>query len=47
MKYAEHTIVIYKDERVRVLVHVGDRVRIWIPSRQEAVWVKESAIKPS
>jgi len=39
-------IVHYKGERVRVLEHVGDRVSIWIPSRQEEVWVKpEKLIK--
>jgi uncharacterized membrane protein (UPF0127 family) len=32
-------IVKYEGERVRVLEHVGDRVSIWIPSRQEEVWV--------
>jgi len=31
--------VLYKGERVRVDEHVGDRVAIWIPSRQEQVWV--------
>jgi len=33
-------IACYKGERVRVLEHVGDRVSIWVPSRQEEVWVK-------
>lgn len=32
-------IVWYKDERVRVDNIVGDDLYIWIPSRQEAVWI--------
>jgi len=43
-------IVLYKGERVRVDEHVGDRVAIWIPSRQEQVWVTpdklQSTISP-
>jgi len=35
----------YKGERVRVLEHVGDRVSIWIPSRQEEVWVKPEKLE--
>ncbi len=38
-------IVEYKGERVRVLEHVGDRVSIWIPSRQEEVWVKPEKLE--
>ena len=39
-RFKSGEIVHYKGERVRVLEHVGDRVSIWIPSRQEEVWVK-------
>jgi len=35
----------YKGERVRVQEHIGDRVSIWIPSRQEEVWVKEGKLE--
>lgn len=38
-------IVHYKGERVRVLNHVGDRVSIWIPSRQEEVWIKPEKLE--
>ncbi len=37
-------IVIYKGESVRVLEHIGDRVEIFIPSRQESVWVKPATL---
>jgi len=39
-RFKSGEIVHYKGERVRVLEHLGDRVSIWIPSRQEEVWVK-------
>jgi uncharacterized membrane protein (UPF0127 family) len=39
-RFKSGEIVHYKGERVRVLEHVGDRVSIWIPSRQEEVWVE-------
>ena len=35
----------YKGEKVRVQEHVGDRVSIWIPSRQEQVWVKKEKLE--
>lgn len=38
-------IVRYKGEKVRVEEHIGDRVSIWIPSRQEAVWVKAERLE--
>jgi len=38
-------IVKYKDERVRVLNHIGDRVNIFIPSRQEEVWVSPEKLE--
>jgi uncharacterized membrane protein (UPF0127 family) len=38
-------IACYKGERVRVLEHVGDRVSIWVPSRQEEVWVKPEKLE--
>jgi uncharacterized membrane protein (UPF0127 family) len=38
-------IVIYKGERVRVSEQIGDRVNIFIPSRQELVWVKPEALE--
>jgi len=38
-------IVKYKGERVRVSEHIGDRVNIFIPSRQELVWVKPEALE--
>ena len=38
-------IVLYKGERVRVSEQIGDRVNIFIPSRQELVWVKPEMLK--
>jgi hypothetical protein len=38
-------IVFYKDERVRVLEQIGDMVNIFIPSRQELVWVKPEKLE--
>lgn len=38
-------IVRYKGERVRVEEHIGDRVSIWIPSRQEEVWVSPDSLE--
>jgi uncharacterized membrane protein (UPF0127 family) len=38
-------IVKYKGEGVRVLEHIGDRVSIWIPSRQEETWVKPEKLE--
>ena len=35
----------YKDEKVIILFDGEDRVSIWIPSRQEEVWVKRSKIQ--
>lgn len=29
----------YKGERVTVLARIGNRTNIWIPSRQEEIWV--------
>ena len=44
-KFEPGEIVKYKGERVRVQEHIGDRVAIWIPSRQEEVWVKASQLE--
>jgi hypothetical protein len=38
-KFKPREIVHYKGERVIVVEHIGDRVSIWIPSRQEEVWI--------
>jgi len=38
-KFKPGEIVLYKGERVRVSEQIGDRVNIFIPSRQELVWV--------
>jgi len=38
-------IVRYKGEKVRVSEQIGDRVNIFIPSRQELVWVKPEALE--
>jgi hypothetical protein len=38
-------IVLYKGERVRVSEHIGDYVNIFIPSRQELVWVKSQQLE--
>jgi len=38
-------IVLYRGERVRVSEQIGDRVNIFIPSRQELVWVKPEALE--
>jgi len=35
----------YKGEKVRVREHIGDRVLILIPSRQEEVWVKADSLE--
>lgn len=35
---------IYKGERVTVLFDGKDMVSLWIPSRQEEVWVKRNKI---
>jgi uncharacterized membrane protein (UPF0127 family) len=35
----------YKGERVRISEQIGDRVNIFIPSRQELVWVKPEALE--
>ncbi len=39
-------IAIYKGERVGVMLRVGDSAQIWIPSRQEGVWVKADKLQP-
>jgi len=44
-RFRPREIVRYKGERVRVLEHIGDRVSIWIPSRQEQVWVKSGRLE--
>ena len=44
-RFKPKEIVNYKGERVRVLEHIGDRVNIFIPSRQEEVWVKPEALQ--
>jgi len=44
-KFEEGEIVDFKGERVRVLEHIGDRVSIWVPSRQEEAWVKPKSLK--
>jgi hypothetical protein len=44
-RFTPGEIVHYKGERVRVLDHLGDRVSIWIPSRQEEVWVKPEKLE--
>jgi hypothetical protein len=38
-------IVIYRGERVRVSEQIGDWVNIFIPSRQELVWVKPETLE--
>ena len=38
-------ILRYKGEKVRVLEHIGGRVSVWIPSRQEEVWVKQEKLE--
>jgi len=38
-------IVRYKGEKVRVQEHIGDRVSVWIPSRQDEVWVKSERLE--
>jgi hypothetical protein len=38
-------MVNYKGERVRVSEQIGDMVNIFIPSRQELVWVKPQALQ--
>jgi len=43
-RFKSGEIVHYKGERVRVLEHVGNRVSIWIPSRQEEVWVESEKL---
>jgi hypothetical protein len=45
VRYKPGEIVKYKDERVRVLEHIGDRVDIFIPSRQKEVWVKPEMLQ--
>jgi len=45
VKFKPGEIVRYKGERVRVLEHIGDRVDIFIPSRQEEVWVKAEKLE--
>jgi len=44
-KFKPGEIVKYKGERVRVLEHIGDRVSIFIPSRQEEVWVQPAKLE--
>jgi hypothetical protein len=43
--YTPGEIAEYKGERVRVREHIGDRVQILIPSRQEEVWVEKGKLK--
>lgn len=38
-------VAIYKGERVRVSEQIGDHVEIFIPSRQESVWVKPDKLE--
>ena len=38
-------IVMYQGEKVRVSEQIGDRVNIFIPSRQELVWVKPDKLE--
>jgi len=45
VRFKPGEIVHYKGERVRVLEYIGDRVSIWIPSRQEEVWVKPEKLE--
>jgi hypothetical protein len=44
-RFSPGEIVMYKGERVRVAEQIGDRVNIFIPSRQELVWVKPEALE--
>jgi hypothetical protein len=44
-KFRPGEIVMYKGEKVRVSEQIGDRVNIFIPSRQELVWVKPEALE--
>ena len=44
-KFRPGEIVMYKGERVRVSEQIGDRVNIFIPSRQELVWVKPEVLE--
>ena len=45
LKFKPGEIVKYQGESVRVLEHIGDRVQILIPSRQEEVWVKPEKLE--
>jgi len=44
-RFKSGEILKYKGEKVRVLEHIGDRVSVWIPSRQEEVWVKPEKLE--
>jgi len=44
-KFKAGDIVLYRGERVRVSEQIGDRVNIFIPSRQELVWVKSDKLE--
>jgi uncharacterized membrane protein (UPF0127 family) len=44
-RFKSGEIVLYKGERVRVSEQIGDRVNIFIPSRQELVWVKPDKLE--
>jgi hypothetical protein len=44
-KFRPGEIVMYKGEKVRVSEQIGDRVNIFIPSRQELIWVKPDKLQ--
>ena len=44
-RFKSGEILRYKGEKVRVLDHIGDRVSVWIPSRQDEVWVKQEKLE--
>jgi hypothetical protein len=44
-KFEAGDIVLYKGERVRVSEQIGDRVNIFVPSRQELIWVKPGVLE--
>jgi|GEM_PF-6553103 len=45
IKFKPGEVVLYQSERVRVSEQIGDRVNIFIPSRQELVWVKPEKLE--
>jgi len=45
LRFKPGEIVKYKGEKVRVSEQIGDRVNIFIPSRQELVWVRPESLE--